>query len=83
MKTRKPISALIFGVMITVGGFVYHGFFAGIPFQDPTPEVYANWLFHSRIGDNIILAGLVTFLASVLWLIIALITALARKLRAD
>ncbi len=38
--------------------FVYASLFAGIPYQDPTPEIAANYAFHSKISNSIIILGL-------------------------
>lgn len=67
MKALKPIFLVLAGVTIIFVGLVYHTFFGGIPYQDPSPEVYANWLLHSRIGSYVILAGIVIFLVGMIW----------------
>ncbi len=64
---------LIFlGIGIHVVGQVYQLFYAGIPYQDPIPEVYANWLFHSHIGNSILAVGLIMLLIGVVWWLYAM-----------
>ncbi len=67
MKVFKPRVFILIGLAICVGGFVYDMIFAGIPYQDPSPEVYANWRYHSRIGSNVVLFGLVVLLLGLMW----------------
>lgn len=49
------------GLAIIVVGFVYDIMFAGIPYQDPSPELLANWKFHSSVAFWIMTAGLAVF----------------------
>lgn len=54
------------GLLLLFGGFGYWAAFAGIPYQDPTPEMQARWDFHNRLGRIITESGLAVFaLASV------------------
>jgi hypothetical protein len=45
------------GAALLVTGFAYDVSFAGLPYQDPTPEMQERWLFHSRMADRIIVSG--------------------------
>jgi len=65
------------GAFLAIAGFAYDAAFAGLPYQDPTPEMQANWRFHRWISESIILAGVVMLLAGVLsqaarWIISAM-----------
>lgn len=62
MKLPKPILIIVTGLGLTFLGFAYDIVFAGIPYQDPTPEMTANYAFHSRIASVIEWTGLVIFL---------------------
>lgn len=61
MKLLKPILIIVTGLGLIFLGFVYDIVFAGIPYQDPTPEMTASYVFHSRIASVIEWAGLVIF----------------------
>lgn len=54
------------GVLLMVAGFCYDVVFAGIPYQDPTPEMSARYAMHSRIASVVVAAGGVAFLVGVL-----------------
>ncbi len=60
---------LAVGTLLLVAGFIYDVLFAGIPYQDPTPEVAAGYEHHSAIATVIygccaliFVAGLMAFL---------------------
>ena len=59
MKKYWPLALLVIGVMIIFTGFVYDVFFAGIPYQDPTPEMTANYNLHSQIAFAIRWLGVI------------------------
>ena len=42
-----------------IGGFIYDVMFAGIPYQDPTPEMSANYDRHAHIASTIRWCGVV------------------------
>jgi hypothetical protein len=50
------------GLFLFIGGFIYDVIFAGIPYQDPTPEMLARYNHHSRIASTIQLSGVGVFL---------------------
>jgi hypothetical protein len=63
MKRVLPrLSVALIGLVLIVAGFVYDLAFAGIPYQDPTPEMQADWSFHSRLGGWIEAIGMAVFL---------------------
>jgi len=39
--------------MIVSGGFIYDVMFAGIPYQDPTPEMSARYAHHAHVASMI------------------------------
>lgn len=51
MKRFLPLLVLGIGVLLVFGGFTYDVLFAGIPYQDPTPEMSARYAHHSRIAS--------------------------------
>lgn len=44
---------VLVGLLVVFGGFVYDVIFAGIPYQDPTPEMSARYSWHSGIASMI------------------------------
>ena len=73
MKKLWPIALLILGMIIICGGFTYDIMFAGIPFQDPTPELVASYNLHANIASMIRLAGMVVFVTGIIGGVIVLI----------
>jgi hypothetical protein len=63
------------GVLIIIVGFAYDVVYAGIPYQDPTPEMTARYNYHSRVAGQIRLTGLATATVGV---VVLGVTALAR-----
>lgn len=49
--------ALLLGLAGLAAGVLYGILFAGIPYQDPTPELAARYEFHSWISQIICCAG--------------------------
>lgn len=62
MKKFWPLLLIAAGLILLVGGFIYQVIFAGIPYQDPTPEMSARYARHALIGSTICLAGLSAFI---------------------
>lgn len=53
-----PRVALSTGALLLFAGFVYDVIFAGIPYQDPTPELAAAYARHAGIAATIRSIGL-------------------------
>jgi hypothetical protein len=49
-RLLQIVAAPVTGVIIVLAGFVYDVLFAGIPYQDPTPEMQARYDFHSSVA---------------------------------
>jgi hypothetical protein len=62
MKRFWPLLLIIAGLCLLVGGFLYDVMFAGIPYQDPTPEMSASYARHSRIASVTCWIGVGAFL---------------------
>ena len=45
------------GFAIVITGFVYDVLFAGIPYQDPTPELQSRWEFHKSVAGGFYKTG--------------------------
>jgi hypothetical protein len=63
VKRFLPVLLLVAGMAFLGGAFVYRVLFAGIPYQDPTPEMTANYDRHARIAGGLALIGATTLLA--------------------
>ncbi len=57
MLSSPPLLAVA-GLTAVVAGLAYDILLAGIPYQDPTPELAARYAFHSRVAAGIEAAGL-------------------------
>jgi hypothetical protein len=53
MRRFWPLLLIVGGVLIVLGGFIYDVMFAGIPYQDPTPEMSASYVHHASIASMI------------------------------
>jgi hypothetical protein len=62
----QTIAILLLGILIVISGFVYDAMFAGIPYQDPTPELQARYDFHSSVAGVFYQAGVMLFLVGLL-----------------
>jgi hypothetical protein len=47
------------GFLTLATGVVYDLMFAGIPYQDPSPELQARYRFHSRVAGVLLGTGLI------------------------
>ncbi len=63
MKSYWHLLLIGTGVVLIVISGVYNVIFAGIPYQDPPPELAARYAFHSSIANAIFLLGGAFFLA--------------------
>jgi hypothetical protein len=62
-KKTWPHIFLAAGLVLLVAGFVYDVIFAGIPYQDPTPEMAARYAHHASIASMLYrFGGLVLFI---------------------
>lgn len=57
MRRYLPLILIGGGVCLIIAGFIYDVLFAGIPYQDPTPEMSALYAFHSRVASIIYRLG--------------------------
>lgn len=62
MKPYLPLLLLGLGVFLIAGGFAYDVLFAGIPYQDPTPEMSARYAHHAHVASTIEIVGGSAFL---------------------
>lgn len=79
MNKHTPLILIVAGFLIFIGGFIYDIFFAGIPYQDPTPAMTANYEYHAMIASLIRDAGLAAMLFGI---ILAVVRRRAKQPRA-
>jgi hypothetical protein len=66
IKRIWPFLAIGAGLCLLIGGFIYDIFLAGIPYQDPTPEMSAGYARHSLIASATRWIGVGAFLVGVI-----------------
>ncbi|MEM6579141.1 MAG: hypothetical protein AAF678_11670 [Pseudomonadota bacterium] len=54
----KICGIALLGLAVICAGFLYDLMFAGLPYQDPPPELLADWMRHKRISGIIMIVGL-------------------------
>ena len=52
MKRFWPLVLIGAGLALVLGGFIYDVMFAGIPYQDPTPEMSARYAHHAHVASR-------------------------------
>lgn len=62
LARRRVWPVFLCAVGLFLLGFGYDLAFAGIPYQDPTPEMSARYARHSNIASTIRWAGVMVFL---------------------
>jgi hypothetical protein len=63
----SPKVLILLGFSLAVAGFLYDIAFAGIPYQDPTPSLQANWETQQNVGAFLTFMGIVIFCAGGVW----------------
>lgn len=70
MRTRLPQLLCSTGSLLVVAALVYATLTgAGIPYQDPTPEMRARELGQNRVVDSLLIAGVLLIAAGIVALI--------------
>ena len=75
------IAPLLLGGGLLVAGLLYDVQYAGIPYQDPTPQQQAQYDLHSSIASRLMGAGAVLMLAGLLWLTYLLTSGIVQRRR--
>ena len=60
MKSYWLLILIVVGFVLIITGFVYNIVFAGIPYQDPPPELVARYNMHATIAQTITTTGIIT-----------------------
>ena len=66
MKQITPLRLIGAGLFLVFAAFLYGVRLAGIPYQDPTPEMSARYDHHARVAGAICQVGLGVILAGAL-----------------
>jgi len=66
MKQFWPLFLIAAGLLVVVVGFIYDVEYAGIPYQDPTPEMSASYNHDAHIASVIRWSGFGIFLFGVI-----------------
>ncbi len=77
---RVAAFAVVLGFVLIGTGYAYDAMFAGVPFQDPTPELAARYAHHAEIAAWIGRAGLAVLVSG---LGLALVWQGLRRLRGE
>ena len=67
MRLMTSFSWIAAGTILVVSGFAYDLLFAGIPYQDPSPEIQERWIFHKGVADSIMAAGAIVLGIGCIW----------------
>ena len=73
------IALFVFGVLTLSCGLVYDVLFAGIPYQDPPPDLAARYARHAHMARTIQLAGAILCMSGIG---VAILIGLQRLVRA-
>lgn len=61
----RPSYLVPAGLGLVLAGFVHDMRFAGLPHQDPPPDLQATWLFHKAIAEWVIAGGFSVLMSGV------------------
>jgi hypothetical protein len=51
LNKKIGLILVVFAFAFFIIGFIYEGIFAGIPYQDPTPELYKKYMHYVNVGQ--------------------------------
>lgn len=66
IKKKIGLILLIVGILFVVFGFIYDLMFAGIPYQDPTPELTQKYIYNASIAYAFYKAGFIVLIIGIL-----------------
>ena len=78
MKKKLIIVSSIIGLIILFIGLYYCIVKAGIPYQDPTPEMLEKYMRDMRIGEYLVIIG---FCIELINIIIVITNSIIKKLK--
>lgn len=68
--TKAAMKVAAYGVILLIVAYVYDVLFAGIPYQDPTPEMQSKWEMHKSIAGWIYTIGTLVLLSGVFSIVV-------------
>lgn len=79
VKRRFGLFIIILGAVLIVLGFIYEGILAGIPYQDPTPQLLQKYMHYVNIGHFFYKVGFPVLIAGLLIILFQKILKLPNK----
>jgi hypothetical protein len=73
MKSCWHLLLIGAGLALIMTSFVYNVVFAGIPYQDPPPELAARYAFHVSVANALFWLGSGVFLAGVIMSVLSFV----------
>jgi hypothetical protein len=70
IKKMLGLFIVIFGAVLIVLGFIFEGILAGIPYQDPPPEILHKYMVYVNIGQTFYKLGFPLLLAGLLIILV-------------
>lgn len=61
MKRHEPCLLIVAGALVVAVSFIYWLSFAGLPYQDPTPELLTRYALHTDIAVALFYLGAAAF----------------------
>lgn len=82
MKSRWRLLLIGSGIVLIIISFVYDTVFAGIPYQDPPPELAERYAFHAAVVSALFWLGGAVFLAGMIASVLSVVIRRVRERRA-
>jgi hypothetical protein len=80
MKLRRPSFLIAAGIAMVFAGLVYDIIFAGIPYQDPSPQLQAAFEADAHFAKRLMdVGGFVTFLGFIVAIVRSAIRCIRRQ----
>lgn len=79
LRWLVPAVVMALGMAVAFAGFAYDLMLAGIPYQDPTPELEAQYRFHSGVASAIEYIGVTVLAAGLAGILLVGVWSLLRK----
>lgn len=73
MRLRWRLLLISAGIALIIISFAYNAVFAGIPYQDPPPDLAARYAFHAAVANTLFWLGGVVCLAGILASILSVV----------
>jgi hypothetical protein len=74
-----PLALVAIGMTLLLGGLAWNIMFAGIPYQDPPPELAARYARHARFSATLGWIGILALVAGFVAAVVRRMQQAARK----